>query len=195
MEKPVLEKREGRYIVRVFRDEDPLSPEDWDNVGHLMTFHDQCYIQTNREFKHKEEGFKDYLRKNEKSLFIAPVYAYIHSGAVLSLSNDSYPFNDQWDACQIGVIYCPKKTARKELGKDYAKKIHDTFALEIKAWNQYLSGEVYGYTVSLEANDGVEVVESCYGFYGDPEDCLAEGVSTAKYLIKEKADENQLTML
>ena len=37
-----------------------------------------------------------------------PLYAYEHSSISLSIS-DEYPFNDRWDAGQIGVIVITRK--------------------------------------------------------------------------------------
>jgi hypothetical protein len=178
MEKPVLEKKVGDYTCKVFMDESPESPEDWDTVGTLMTFHRDCTIQGTKEFK-TQEAFKEFLRKGEhnNTLIIAPVYAYIHFGVALSQSNDRYPFTDPWDACQIGVIYCTKAKAKKEFKTKTYTKTLEAFAREIETWNQYMSGEVYGFTV--EGKDG-EDIDSCWGYYDTPENVMKEAEASAK---------------
>ncbi len=182
----VLSKEVDGFTINILRDDSPESPRTWDNVGTLMTFHRDCEIQDSKEFKNSD-AFKEYLRSHEKSLIIRPVFAYIHSGVALSLTNTVYPFNDRWDACQIGVIYCTKKKARAELGNKYAQKIDKCFQGEIENMNRYLSGEVYGYAVTDEADD---CVESCWGFYCTPEEVMKEVLSNIpkkKKASKKKA--------
>ena len=172
-----MEKQVKGYTCKVLQDQNPESPDSWDNIPKLMTFHRGCYIQEDKAFKRKEEEFKAFLRDNEKTLFIMPVRAYIHSGVALSFSGSTYPFNDPWDACQVGVMFCTKKEARDNWGKGWTKKIQKAFEAHLETWNQYLRGEVYGYTV--EDKDGNHV-DSCWGFYGPPEDCMKEAEAAAK---------------
>jgi hypothetical protein len=194
MEKPVLEKQVGDYTCKVFYDQDPQSPADWDMVGTLMTFHPQCTIQGTKEFK-TQEAFKEFLRKGEhdNTLIIRPVYAYIHSGVALSLSRGGQ-FSDRWDSCQIGVIYCTKAKAKKEFKTKTYTKTLEAFENEIKAWNQYFSGEVYGFTV--EGKDG-EHVDSCWGYYDTSENVLKEAMSSAlaEKEIQCKKHGEQLTLV
>jgi hypothetical protein len=48
----------------------------------------------------------------------------------------------------------------------------------IKEWQAYLDGEVYGYVV--EDAEG-EQVDSCWGFIADQEECIAQGMDSAKW--------------
>jgi hypothetical protein len=50
----------------------------------------------------------------------------------------------------------------------------------IEEWNQYLSGDVYGYKI-FELD---EEIDSCYGFYGSEEYCMTEAESVVDYYIK-----------
>jgi hypothetical protein len=48
----------------------------------------------------------------------------------------------------------------------------------IKDWQSYMDGEVYGYRVEdAEGND----VDSCWGFIGDQEECISQGMDSAKW--------------
>jgi hypothetical protein len=48
----------------------------------------------------------------------------------------------------------------------------------IKEWQAYLDGEVYGYVVEDETGNQVD---SCWGFLADQEECLAQGIDSAKW--------------
>jgi len=96
---------------------------------------------------------------------------YDYSGIALSLSNNHYPFNDRWDAGQLGFILVDRETALKEFGKkrlteQLKQKIRQIIEGEIETYNQYLSGDIYGYVVGRNNN---EQIDSCWGFYGQDE--------------------------
>lgn len=55
-------------------------------------------------------------------------------------------------------------------------------------WNQYLSGDVYGYVIEHNG----EHVDSCWGFYG-LDNCKQEAVDSAEYAAKYEADEARKT--
>ena len=177
MEKALLEETVGEYVCRVFHDDSSsISPEDFDHVGKLMTFHRDCYIQVERKFKRKEEEFKAFLRDNENNLIIMPVYAYIHSGVALSLERGGQ-FNDPWDSGQIGVIYCTKEEAAENFGKNYSERLLKCFKAIIEEWDGYLSGNVYGYTVERNGED----VDSCWGFIGTPQEVMKTAKESAAF--------------
>ena len=67
---------------------------------------------------------------------------YDHSGIVLSLSNNHYPFNDRWDAGQLGLILVDREKALKEFGKkrlteQLKQKIRQIIEGEIETYNQH----------------------------------------------------------
>jgi len=100
------------------------------------------------------------------------VRAYIHSGVSLALegSLDHARMPDQqWDVSRCGVVLIDKLKWHGDLPPgaeapvEDAKYWRDIAEAHIKEWNQYLSGEVYGYAVKDgESNE----VDSCWGFYG-----------------------------
>jgi len=101
---------------------------------------------------------------DSESVISLPLYLYDHSG--LSMSTGT--FSCQWDSGQVGFIYVTvdkllKQFGKKELTQDLieqAKKILDN---EVKTYDQFLSGEVYGYVIE-DANG--ENIDSCWGFFG-----------------------------
>lgn len=49
----------------------------------------------------------------------------------------------------------------------------------VQEWQDYCDGNVYGYVVTDDLED--EEIDSCWGFIGDQEYCMAEGVSAAEW--------------
>ena len=117
-----------------------------------------------KDFSDPEE-VREYVKKTGSLLF--PLYMYDHGGIVLSMDNCRYPFNDPWDAGQLGYILVDREKALKELGKKrmtrkLKKRITEIISAEVDTYNQYLSGEIYGYVIEKEN----EQIDSCWGFYG-----------------------------
>lgn len=97
----------------------------------------------------------------EKEFFILPVNAYIHSGITISTGSFSCP----WDSGQIGWIILSKERAAKELSPDTDPL--EFMRAEIKLYDIYLQGDVWGFVVEQKSGDGDwDEVYSCYGFYG-----------------------------
>jgi hypothetical protein len=99
--------------------------------------------------------------------FIFPVDAYIHSGVHLSLANtEKYP-DRRWDVSTTGYILVKKEMINLEgennfqVGESEAKEYAENL---IQTWNQYLSGEIYGYQILKTEN---KEIDSCWGFFGD----------------------------
>jgi hypothetical protein len=106
-------------------------------------------------FEGDKEGFDVAMFKK---YHVFKLEAYIHSGVVLALSREGDFPDRRWDVSQLGAVLVSKEEAR-------TKAKARTIALGlIETWNDYLSGNVYGY--QIEDAEGNEL-ESCWGFYGD----------------------------
>jgi hypothetical protein len=110
---------------------------------------------------------------------------YDHSGITINTTGFSCP----WDSGQVGIIYISRKDAIKEWGKtictaSVVQKARSCLKAEVETLDQYVTGSVYGYRV-LDPEG--QQTDSCWGFYGAAEDCLAEGVSVVKDRIYEGA--------
>jgi len=85
----------------------------------------------------------------------------------------------QWDVSQLGAVFVSKKEFKR---RDKARKM--ALGL-VDTWNDYLSGNVYGYTVEDQAGNDFD---SCWGFYGDYDTkggCLDEARGVADHYIEE----------
>jgi hypothetical protein len=176
----VLTKRIGKYKIEVVQDEMADSPDCWGNE-------DAFVVYDHRQFYVKREGFdpKEIFEHIEKTgrffydgHFIFPLYAYIHSGVALSVGDHNFP-DARWDVSSTGFVL-----VKRQKGWTWARKKAFKVAESItEEWNQYLSGDVYGYKVTDTETD--EEVESCWGFYGEPETCMTEATGITEAIIEK----------
>ena len=175
-------------VIKIYRDDDSQSPEEWQDENlFLVAYHRDFTVDkkisqglaqciTNNG-KYEDDSINDEARQYIKDYYIFGLEAYIHSGISLSLSREGNFPDRNWDVSQLGVVLVSKEEAktRKEAQK-LAKGL-------IKTWNEYLSGNVYGYVI--EDKDG-EHLDSCWGFYGDyEENALKEARTIAEVSNKE----------
>lgn len=114
---------------------------------------------------------------------ILPLWLYDHSGLTMSCGERNYPYNDQWDSCQTGWIIYFKEDVLKERYADetnWREQAHDYMKYEVKLYDEWLRGEVFGYTLyeRKSTEEEWQEIDSCWGFYGsDPvENGMADNV-------------------
>jgi len=152
-------------VLKIYQDDSAESPRDWDNLGEIVCFHSRYNIGDSHNYKDGREFSYD----TKKGDVVLPIYLYDHSGITIRTE----PFNDAWDSGQVGYIRCSKKKMIEEYDKSYdPEKIKEYLKGEVKTLDQYLKGEVYGYTL-LEPktcehcnHTEEEEIDSCWGFYG-----------------------------
>jgi hypothetical protein len=164
----------SNYKVEIRQDEYAESPREWDNLGTFIMQHgnyDFGDIFFNIDPYARvsfEDDFKYHLKEVEnctiKDVLYLPVYMLDHSEITIDVS----PFSCSWDSGQIGYIYVTKEKIRKEYNvKRVSNKLQTqvlrALTYEIEMLDNYITGNVYEYTVYDENN---EVVDSCGGFYG-----------------------------
>lgn len=120
------------------------------------------------------------LQKLESSvsngkLYGLPVYAYIHSGISLSTS----PFSCPWDSGQSGIAVAAKSEFKDEA------EAHECIRSFINEFNQFMSGDVWGYTIEDEEGNHLD---SCWGFYGI-EYCKEQATEAAQSIAKNLQSE------
>lgn len=175
MNKPTHEECYKGYTISIHLDECPGNPREWDNLGVIAAFHNRYTLGDKTEIRHQDySGWDDmerHIREDLKAVVVLPLYMYDHSGITIR----TYPFSCPWDSGQIGFIYVTEEKFRKEFGEicdeslDKATRILED---EVKLFDHYLVGNVYGYT--LLDPEGVDLDEGCWGFYGGYEVALAE---------------------
>lgn len=121
-----------------------------------------------------EFSIRDCMMLLEKRAVWLPLWTYEHSGITMSCGVRKYPYNDMFDSSYVGWIVTVLSDFN-EKNKAIAEK---NMELEVEAYNNYLTGEVYGYTLYEQdgfVEDDVEEsaepnwaeIDSCGGFLGD----------------------------
>jgi hypothetical protein len=176
------------FELKIEFDEYPMNPrEEWDNLGSMFCFHPRYSLGDKHDYKTSDfDNWEDMERKLSKEHnvgVILPLYLYDHSGITISTS----PFGCQWDSMKVGYILVSKETIRKgyevkRITKSILDKVTNCLKGEIETYDQYLTGQVWKYTIM----DEDEIVESCSGYY-DEDQCRSEGEGMLEYLNKEKS--------
>ncbi len=175
----------GGHRVAVEHDPDPYNPrKECDHLGTVLLV-DRCRYNFGDDTASVEELREIYEDPDNIAL---PVFMYDHSGITINTTG----FSCRWDSGQVGIVYMTKAQAVENWGKKIVTaKVREAaikcLKAEIEELDNYLTGQVYGYRVYDPEG---EEVESCWGFFGDSDYCLSEGVSVAEYLEAE-AEKNK----
>ena len=185
----ITEKKVGDYTICTFYDYEPSNPREWDNLGTMICFNKRYNLGDKHSYDQNDydswDEMKGEIEKSEDTFLILPLYIYDHSGITISTK----PFSCRWDSGQIGFVFVSKKKVLEEynnLDDETLEKVTNVLEGEVKEYDKYLCGEVYGFVVyktekcSL-GHEHVNVVETCGGFY-DEDECMEEGVNVAKKL-------------
>jgi len=160
-------------VVKVYFDPEPLNPrKEWDNGTIMVHWHSRYDLGDKKIERMTSEGLQEqYKEEGDPILIIQPLYLYDHSG--LSVSTGG--FHCSFDSGQVGWVIITQ-SKKDEMGFSDSQLV-DVIKGEVKDYDSYLTGQVFGYEV--EGRDG-DTLESCWGFVGDMEDCLSEGKSAAE---------------
>ena len=164
------------YTVEIWQDEDAENPREWDNLVKMICFHSR-YDLGDQHYSSPED-FQEFVRR-EKPVVVLPLYLYDHS--VLSISTESFMGRAQhaeWDSGQVGWAYISKEDALREyrvkrISKKIRAELRALLESEVKTYDQFLLGDVYGY--NIEDAEG-KLIESCGGYFGDPDGYLMDEV-------------------
>ena len=164
------------FVVEIYQCQETDSPNDWGN--------EDCFIvYDHRNFCVERKGFDpqdifDHIEQTKRWFYsgywVFPLYAYIHSGVALSLGRNSYPFTCHWDTSFRGFALV-KRTKGWSYTNEKAVQIAQSL---IEEWNNYLSGNVWGYSWECGA---------CGGYYGNPDEYMIDEVKAEidAYIIDE----------
>lgn len=180
-------KEHRGYKCTVYYDPYPISPDDWDMLGTIYSGHRDYNPQ-----RHKMDEIiwfdEDGHWHVDSDYIFVRIYFYEHSG--LTIWSNREPQRYGWDSGLFGIYAVHKDKAVKEFGDvsnpDNYERVMKCLEDEVEAWDLYYRGEVFGYEVCDE-NDAC--VESCWGFYGEPEEVMNEAVSTADFFANKEEKE------
>lgn len=183
--------------VRIVYDEDAPSPRECDNLCVMVCWHDQANLGDVQRNRHREDCsakaiIREVRQSGDKVVAMLPLYLYQHSGMTIRTT----PFGDRWDSGQVGWAYITREGAKKmgcvgvrheykdgktvEAGTWDKAALEDAIRGEVANYDEYITGECYGYIV--EDKDGDEVDDgSCWGFVGDLDYVRKEAKERAEY--------------
>lgn len=165
---PVETIEHNGKTIEIYQDTDPINPRENDNADIMICFHNRYDLGDKHKYNSNDfsgwDALKQQIVKDYAPVAIKPLYLYDHSGITISTN----PFNCRWDSGQIGFVLISRETALKEnFSKRLTKKIKNWanryIDASVKEYDQYLTGDVYGYIVKDENG---EETDSCWGFYG-----------------------------
>jgi hypothetical protein len=161
--------------VRIVMDKDPEDPRNWDNLGTLALYHRRYSLGD----EHKPPMEEAKLIEKDKDYICLKVYGYDHGGLVFQTT----PYSCPWDSGRLGIIYVHKDDVRKEYDTKRIDLKTKNLVLrrlldEVKVYDQYLAGDVYGYKVTVGDEE-----DSCWSFYGLDE-CKKEAEGIAHHMLR-----------
>lgn len=144
-------------------------------LGNMVCWHNRYTLGDEQPGEDPRRWLHEWRRgRKEKDFVILPLYLYDHSGITMSTSSFSCP----WDSGQVGYIIATRERAA-ELGIVWDRNaIADILQAEVREYDQYLTGDIYGFNVEEKMPCGHwEDTDSCWGFYGT--DWEANGLADA----------------
>lgn len=175
----------GSKRAEIFQDEDPESPRSWDNLGVMVCFHKRYNLGdesglSDSQFESWAE-LEAYLKEEKNAVAIFPLYLYDHSGLRIKIGSFAGLLpqgHAEFDSGQVGFIYVSREKllqeyGAKKLSQALIKKAWAVLKGEVETYDQYLSGDVWGYKIfevkpkcKTCGNESEEETDSCWGFYG-----------------------------
>lgn len=182
------------YKIEIFSDNDAQNPQtEWDQACKMICWHRRYDLGDKHDFKEQRDFMEslvdekdltpeqnedwdeisdaDLFELAQKHNLICPLYLYDHSGITIRMSTGGNPFTCQWDSGQVGWVYISHADVKKEWDGDLVKALACMKA-EVETYDDYLTGNVYGFVVSKnivsdDEPEEWEEVDSCWGYYGD----------------------------
>jgi len=170
--------RYRNHFIKIFQDEDPMDPREFCSSLGVKVFHHRHYTLGDTDhgiyFKNYQswhEVERAIRRKFKGTVLLMPVYLFDHSGITITVDVERFRQADPqgWDWGQIGYIFTTRARIRewyqkKLISKKTMAKAEKHLLHEIEEYDQYLRGDVYGYTI--EDKNG-NVIDSCGNYYGE----------------------------
>ena len=179
------------HRLRIVRDDDASNPRtDCDNPSTLLCW--SRHVEGDTRVNADNYETLEELRKQEipRDAYVAPVYAYVHSGVALSLG----AFGCQFDSGIAGLIYMTHADAKENFGEDHTEEqIHNCFTAELAEYEAWIGGDAWGFvlekvkTCDSCGNTEYEEEDSCWGFLGDAKEAIRDHIPEEHTGLLEKA--------
>jgi len=193
-------------VVTIKHDQDPESPREWDNIGRMVCWHRRYNLGDLQPKERPPEWRKENVPEGSVEL---PLFLFDHSGITMRTNKAAFQAQDSqgWDWGQVGFIFCPPEKIKSEYSvtevtPEIKKKVLEVLECEVKTYDQFLRGEVWGYIFKkvkpackecghTECDE--DNVDSCWGFFGETleETGLSNEIPEEAKALLAKAWENR----
>jgi len=164
----LVAEKDGKITLRyLVRDEDPQNPDDMgdDSLMLLVNYHRDFWVVNDKIITKDQlaSWYRGEKIEQAKTYWIFTLGMYSHSGIVLRLgSKDFVGDSGGWDSSMIGAVLVSKKEWR------LSAKAEKAAECLVQTWNNYLSGDVWGYVIDVfdaKTKERIEAeCESCWGY-------------------------------
>jgi len=168
------------YEILIEQDDNPINPRmENANLGRMLCKHRRYNLGD--DVNANKDEVLNMLAGKIKDVVVLPLYLYDHSGITMNTTG----FSCRWDSGLVGCIYADYNKIRswygvKKVTKNLIEKVKDMFRSEVKEYDNYISGNVYCYTI-LKDN---EEMDSCGGY--PYEDALLEAKAIVDNMASHK---------
>lgn len=159
----------AEVIFELLPDPAPPNPRAMATLGTLVCWHPRYTLGDAHAFPTPQACA---VAMHAGRAIALPVYLFDHSGLSISTRCAHMRAADPagWDWGQVGVIYVLHEEARRALGVarltlQRRAQIVACLHAEVATYDQYLRGDVYGYTLRHHSTE--EIIDACWGFFGD----------------------------
>jgi hypothetical protein len=181
---PVHTETYRGYRIVIQQDDDPQNPrKEYENLGKMVCFHSKYNLGDKHDYKTPTDAVLDITGLDEDDLGLnvtddlgdgskhrivwEPLYLYDHSGITMSTT----PFSCRWDSGQVGIVYAtyddimknfniePIKPEAWEPTKEIIEQVEAILKGEVSTYDNYLTGNVYGYQVFAADEEAQAVAE------------------------------------
>lgn len=175
------------WTIKIEPDTYPENPREIADDTVMVCFCKRYSLGDEHDYDMKDyyswDELKQAIVKNENPAVCLPLYLYDHSGITISTT----PFGDRWDSGQVGWIFKRREDVLKDYGvKRISKKVIESITNgligEVELYDQYLTGNIYMFTIYDNEGD----VESCGSWFYGFEECK----KAAEEYILEKRNYN-----
>jgi hypothetical protein len=183
------------YTIAIDYDSDPSNPREWDNLGHMVCFHNKYMLGDSFKLDTDDYGswveIHDHIKSEMGGVIILPLYLYDHSGISIKVGSwNGIVQHAGWDSGQVGFIY----VTQADLDREGITDLDQAEALlrgEVKTYDKYLTGSFYTYRITKESkceacNHTTENFEDSVGGWEEADDAMKEAMQVVDYLSGER---------
>jgi len=171
----IIEEKDGKITVRyLVQDSDPQPPSDCDDDGLLLVNYHRDFRVVNDKIITRDtlaSWYHGEKIEQSKTYWIFRLGMYSHSGVCLQLESREFVGDtNHWDSSMVGAVLVSKE--------EWSTRAKAEKAAEclVKEWNNYLSGDVWGYITDVFDAKTKERIkaecESCWGYNYDYREAL-----------------------